>query len=33
MLIVNSVRAARDLMEKRGAVYSDRPKMWVLGEL
>ncbi|KAI5122653.1 hypothetical protein M0805_007915 [Coniferiporia weirii] len=33
MLIINSVEAARDLMEKKGAIYSDRPRMFVLGEL
>ncbi|THH01886.1 hypothetical protein EW145_g6841 [Phellinidium pouzarii] len=33
MLIVNSVEAARDLMEKKGAIYSDRPRMFILGEL
>ncbi|THH08829.1 hypothetical protein EW145_g2435 [Phellinidium pouzarii] len=33
MLVVNSVAAARDLLEKKGAIYSDRPRMYVLGEL
>ncbi|KAH8114929.1 cytochrome P450 [Phellopilus nigrolimitatus] len=33
MIIINSVASARDLMEKKGAIYSSRPKMWILGEL
>ena len=33
MLIINSVKAARDLMEKKGAIYSDRPRLVFGGEL
>lgn len=33
MIIVNSVQAARDLMEKKGAIYSSRPRMEILGEM
>lgn len=32
-VIVNSVEIARDLMDKRGANYSDRPRMVMHGEL
>ncbi|KAL5498334.1 hypothetical protein ACEPAH_2476 [Sanghuangporus vaninii] len=33
MIIVNSAQAARDLMEKKGAIYSSRPRMEVMGEM
>ncbi|KZT05281.1 cytochrome P450 [Laetiporus sulphureus 93-53] len=33
IVILNSVRAARDLLEKRGATYSDRPRFVLLNEL
>ncbi|KZT05260.1 cytochrome P450 [Laetiporus sulphureus 93-53] len=33
IVILNSVRAARDLLEKRGATYSDRPRFVLLSEL
>ncbi|EGN94699.1 hypothetical protein SERLA73DRAFT_187753 [Serpula lacrymans var. lacrymans S7.3] len=33
MLVLNSMRAARDLLEKRSAHYSDRPRLVALGEL
>ncbi|KAL5521415.1 hypothetical protein ACEPAG_9341 [Sanghuangporus baumii] len=31
MIIINSVTAARDLMDKKGAIFSNRPNMPVLG--
>lgn len=33
IVILNSEKAMRDLLETRGAIYSDRPKFTVLGEL
>ena len=33
MVILNSLEAATDLLDKRSAIYSDRPKMYVAGEL
>ncbi|KAI0360725.1 cytochrome P450 [Trametes cingulata] len=33
LLFVNSYEAAVDLLEKRGAIYSDKPKMIMAGEL
>lgn len=33
VIVVNSLRAARDLMDKRSANYSDRPRFAVLGEM
>ena len=33
MIIVNSAQAARDLMEKKGAIYSSRPRMEIMGQL
>lgn len=33
IVILSSVEVAVDLLEKRGAIYSDRPKMPMVGEL
>ena len=33
LLFVNTHEAAIDLLEKRGAIYSDKPKMVMAGEL
>lgn len=33
LLFVNTYEAAVDLLEKRGAIYSDKPKMVMAGEL
>lgn len=33
MVIINSLDVARDLMEKRGAIYSDRPRFVLLNEM
>ena len=33
LLFVNSYEAASDLLEKRAAVYSDRPKLTMFSEL
>lgn len=33
LIIVNSVRAAQHLMEKRGAIYSDRPRFVLLDDI
>ncbi|KAI0313058.1 hypothetical protein OF83DRAFT_1176031 [Amylostereum chailletii] len=33
LLILNSFKAARDLLEKRGANYSCRPRMVLISEL
>ena len=33
ILFVNTYDAAVDLLEKRGAIYSDKPKMVMAGEL
>ena len=33
ILFVNTYEAAVDLLEKRGAIYSDKPKMVMAGEL
>ena len=32
-IVLNSVQATRDLMDKRAAIYSDRPRMVMLVEL
>lgn len=32
-IILNSYEAATDLLDKRGAIYSDRPVLTMLGEL
>ena len=33
MVILSSLRAARDLLESRGAIYSDRPRFVLLSEM
>lgn len=33
MIILNSIESARELLEKRGANYSDRPRLVLLQEL
>jgi hypothetical protein len=33
ILVLNSVEAAHDLLDKRSAIYSDRPRSVVFGEL
>ena len=33
ILILNSFSAARDLLEKRSAIYSSRPTLVMLGEM
>lgn len=33
VVILNSMQAARDLLEKRSAIYSDRPRFVLLTEL
>lgn len=33
IIVLNSVDDARNLMDKRGAEYSDRPRAVLLGEL
>lgn len=33
LIILNSYEAATDLLDKRGAIYSDRPVLTMLGEL
>ena len=33
LVILNSFQAAKDLLERRGAIYSDRPRMVLLSEL
>lgn len=33
MVILNSAEAARDLLEKRSAIYSDRPRFVLFSEL
>ena len=33
VVVINTVKAAFDLLEKRGAIYSDKPKMVMAGEL
>lgn len=33
IVILNSLRAARDILEKRGAIYSDRPRFVLFSEL
>lgn len=32
-IVINSLAAARDLLDKRSAKYSDRPRMVLLAEL
>lgn len=33
IVVLNSLQAARDLMEKRGSIYSDRPRFVLFSEL
>lgn len=33
IIVLNSYQAAKDLLEKRGGIYSSRPRMVMLGEL
>lgn len=33
MIVINSLSVAEDLLERRGAIYSDRPQFTMLGEL
>ena len=33
IIVLNSYQAARDLLEKRGSIYSSRPRMVMLTEL
>jgi hypothetical protein len=33
VLILNSLRAAREILEQRGAIYSDRPRFVLFSEL
>lgn len=33
MVILNSLKAARDLLDKRSSIYSDRPRFVLLAEL
>ena len=33
LLILNSAKVMRDLLDKRGASFSDRPRIVVLGEM
>lgn len=33
LIILNSARAAQDLLARRGAIYSDRPRLVLAGEL
>src|SRR6266571_4166924 len=33
MVFLNSAQAALDLLDSRSSVYSDRPVMWMAGEL
>ena len=33
IVVLNSAEAARDLMDKRSANYSDRPRIVVIGEM
>ncbi|KAI0655730.1 cytochrome P450 [Cubamyces menziesii] len=33
MVVLNSIEAARDLLDKRSSIYSDRPRMVLLAEL
>lgn len=33
IIILNSARAAQDLLARRGAIYSDRPRLVLAGEL
>ncbi|EGO28626.1 hypothetical protein SERLADRAFT_413459 [Serpula lacrymans var. lacrymans S7.9] len=33
VLVLNSIRAVNDLLEKRGSIYSDRPRQVAFGEL
>ena len=33
MVILNSLQAARDLLDKRSSIYSDRPRFVLLAEL
>lgn len=33
MIIINDLQAARDLLDKRSSIYSDRPRFVLLSEL
>jgi hypothetical protein len=33
ILVLNSIETARELLEKRSSVYSDRPRLPMIGEL
>ena len=33
MVVLNSLRAAQDLLERRGSIYSDRPRFVLLSEM
>lgn len=33
VLVITSVEAAKDLLEKRGSIYVDRPRFVMVGEL
>ena len=33
ILVLNSMKAINDLLEKRGSIYSDRPSFTVVGDL
>ena len=33
ILVLNSMKAINDLLEKKGSIYSDRPSFTVVGEL
>ena len=33
VIVINSVQAALDLLDKRSSIYSDRPRLIMLGEL
>ena len=33
VIVINSLKAAKELMDKKGAIYSDRPRMVLFQEL
>jgi hypothetical protein len=33
ILVLNSLEAAQDLLDKKGAIYSDRPRFVVIAEM
>jgi len=33
MVVLSSLQSARDLLEKRGSIYSDRPRFVLLSEM